>query len=83
MRGVRNEYFYLDYDNLRWWSRNSFLCLSGSGNAGTSGMEDLPEGKISHWIILLEDKEKEKRILESGSRSENRVLFVMHFLKFL
>ena len=45
MRGVRNEYFYLDYDNLRWWSRNSFLCLSGTGNAGTSGMEDLPEGK--------------------------------------
>ena len=51
MRGVRNEYFYLDYDNLRWWSRNSFLCLSGTGNAGTSGMEDLPEGKISHWIF--------------------------------
>ena len=23
----------------------------GTGNAGTSGMEDLPEGKISHWII--------------------------------
>ena len=51
MRGVRNEYFYLDYDNLRWWRRNYLLCLSGAGNAGTSGMEDLPEGKISHWII--------------------------------
>ena len=25
--------------------------LSCAGNAGASGMEDLPEGKISHWII--------------------------------
>ena len=57
MRGVRNEYFYLDYDNLRWWSRNSFLCLSGTGNAGTSGMEDLPEGKIFMKTMIFFESE--------------------------
>ena len=36
--------------------------------------------KVKYHIGLFD---KEKRILESGSRSENRVLFVMHFLKFL